>query len=451
MRIIDILCIGTNPYAPPCKCVAAAAIGAAGTIIGAGISSVGSNSAAGTARRAQQDTNAANIQMARETNAANTRNVQSQNATNIRLQQEMNQWNLEQWQRNNAYNEQYYLKYDTPEAKRNQLMAAGFNPAMYNPNGSSSAGYSASPVQQVSVPQQSIPNLVTPQVQNPEAFALEAKLQAYQHLSSMASDTAENVSKIVSAKKDIASANQIATETDFRKAAWDLDLGLKSSEIKRLSAAAVELQTQADMNRQSINESVSRIANLDADTQGKVIDNFYKGEFWQKTIDELESKCNFNKAQIAYIEAKLPFELGLLSAQTENTKANTRLTQAQTRLADAQTRLTDHQVKQVDAIVQLVQEQKRGAYYANNVMQVYGMLQGKQNYENSKIHGDYVNFMMDDFVKYMGVANGFLTGLGSALGGAAAVKGKAGVVAPSGSGMSSQPVKTSPTSQNYLY
>lgn len=423
--------VGIVPYAYKFKrgLEVAAAVGigtAVAGIAGSAISSSASSSAAQKAKQAQIDTNKTNLEIARQTNEANTANTAATNQAQIDLQAQMNQFNLQQWNRNNQYNEWYYKQYESPEARRRQLESAGFNPAMYGPDGGKVNGYSSSPVQQVSTPQMSIPNLVTPQIQNPESAGLPAKLQAYQQLTGAFNDISKNIESITKAQENISSSQKMTTEKDFQKAAWDLDLGLKKSEIERLTKAANALKVQADQGEQAIKESVAKIALMDEQKQGQVIDNFYKGEFWQATVNKLKSECRFNDQQVEYIKQRLPAEIGLMHTQAALNKA--------------QVRLTDAQIKQCNAFVGLLNTQNQGQQYANQIMRIYGMRQTAAATKNMEKQGDVMQsqiemnaFYMDDVVKYMNVGSHFLGGLGSALGGAAQFRGRGGASMNAGS------------------
>lgn len=423
--------VGIVPYAYKFKrgLEVAAAVGigtAVAGVAGSAISSSSSSSAAEKARQAQIDTNKTNLEIARQTNEANIANTAATNQAQLDLQAQMNQFNLQQWNRNNQYNEWYYNHYESPAARRRQLESAGFNPAMYGPDGGKVNGYSASPVQQVSTPQLSIPNLVTPQIQNPESAGLPAKLQAYQQLTGAFNDISKNIESITKAQENISSSNKMATEKDFQKAAWDLDLGLKKSEIERLTKAANALKVQADQGNQAIRESVAKIGLMDEQKQGQVIDNFYKGEFWQATVNKLKSECRFTDQQVEYIKQRLPAEIGLMHTQAA--------------LNRAQVRLTDAQVKQCNAFVGLLNTQNQGQQFANQVARIYGMRQASAVTKNLEKQKEVMesqiqlnDFYMDDFVKYMNVGAHFLGGLGSALGGASQFRGKGGAPMNAGS------------------
>lgn len=85
-------------------------LGAATSLIGGAISAKG-----------VRDTNKTNLQIARETNQANRENQEYQN-----------EWNLNMW---NAQNE-----YNSPDAQRQRLEAAGLNPIFYGLDGTGNAG-----------------------------------------------------------------------------------------------------------------------------------------------------------------------------------------------------------------------------------------------------------------------------------------------------------------------
>lgn len=296
--------------------------GVAGSLIGASAT----DSAAEKGLQSTQDTNATNLQIARETNEKS-----------IELQEMQNQFNVEQWNRNNEYN--------SPVSQRDRLLAAGYNPNMFGNN----SQYTPSPVQQTS-----LPNLTTPQMQSAADVYLQsglAKGQYYANMFEQAANIGKTVAEIGNIKED--------TQTKYTYNQFAADLHKSGIEVNQ----ATSRKMYAD-----INESVQRIqnmrtelgligakiANMDADTKGKVLDNLYKGDVWQATIDKLKSECDFNDAQINYIQKKLPYELGLISAQTGEAKSKTAVNYSEAELNKARTALTNADIKQVEQMVEVL-------------------------------------------------------------------------------------------------
>lgn len=283
------------------------AAGVAGSVIG----SSATDNAAEKALQSTQDTNATNLQIARENNEKA-----------IELQEQQNMFNVEQWNRNNEYN--------SPFAQRDRLLAAGYNPNMFGNN----SQYTPSPVQQTS-----IPNLTTPQMQNAADVYLQsglAKGQYYANMFQQAAEIGKTVAEIGNIKED--------TETKYTYNQFAADLHRSGIEVNQATArkmyADINESVQRIQNmRATIAEINARIANMDADTKGKTIDNLYKGEVWDATVKKLKSECGFNDAQIDYIKQKLPYELGLMDQQTKESRSRTALNYANVEVAHTQSDL----------------------------------------------------------------------------------------------------------------
>lgn len=306
--------------AVPFKCITGGALALgigsavgslAGGIGGSLIGASATDSAAEKGLQSTQDTNATNLQIAKENN---------QKA--IELQEQQNQFNVEQWNRNNEYN--------SPAAQRDRLLAAGYNPNLFGNN----SQYTPSPVQQTS-----IPNLTTPQMQNAADVYLQsglAKGQYYANMFQQAADIGKTVAEIGNIKED--------TQTKYTYNKFAEDLHKSGIEVNQATArkmyADINESVQRIQNmRASLGEISARIANMDADTKGKVIDNLYKGEVWDATVKKLKSECGYNDAQVNYIKEKLPYELGLIDQQTKESRSRTSLNYANVEVAHSQSDL----------------------------------------------------------------------------------------------------------------
>lgn len=283
------------------------AAGVAGSVIGASAS----DSAAEKGLQSTQDTNATNLQIARENNEKA-----------VELQEQQNQFNVEQWNRNNEYN--------SPAAQRDRLLAAGYNPNMFGNN----SQYTPNPVQQTS-----IPNLTTPQMQSAADVYLQsglAKGQYYANMFQQAADIGKTVAEIGNIKQD--------TQSRYTYNKFAEDLHRSGIEVNHATArkmyADINKSVQEIQNlRATIGEINARIANMDADTKGKTIDNLFKGDVWDATVKKLTSECGYNDAQIDYIKQKLPYELGLIDQQTNESRSRTALNYAHVEVANTQSDL----------------------------------------------------------------------------------------------------------------
>lgn len=290
----------------------------AGSFVGAGAT----DRAAEKGLQNTQDTNATNLQIARENNEKA-----------IELQEQQNQFNVEQWNRNNEYN--------SPSAQRDRLLSAGYNPNMFGNN----SQYTPSPVQQTS-----IPNLTTPQMQNAADVYLQSGLAKGQFYSNMF-EQAANIGKVVAETANIKEDTQ--SKYTYNQFASDLHKsGIEVNEAtsRKLYADMNKSLQEIENMRASLGVISSKIANMDADTQGKIIDNLYKPEIWDSTVKKLKSDCGFNESQIDYIKQKLPYELGLMSAETRESYSRIALNKVQADLSAAQ-------IKQVEEIVGILKIQ----------------------------------------------------------------------------------------------
>lgn len=318
----------------PFKCAAGGLIAlgvgsAVGSLAGSFVGAESTDRASEKGLQSTQDTNATNLQIARENNEKA-----------IELQEQQNQFNVEQWNRNNEYN--------SPVAQRDRLLSAGYNPNMFGNN----SQYTPNPVQQTS-----IPNLTTPQMQSAADVYLQsglAKGQYYANMFSQAADIAKTVAETSNIKEDT------QTKYTYNKFAEDLHKsGIKVNEATaRKLYADINKSTQEIQNmRAELGFISSKINNMDADTKGKILDNLYKGDVWEATIDKLKSECDFTDAQINYIEKRLPFELGLISAQTGEAKSKTVVNYSEVQLNKARTALTEAEIKQIEQMVEILKIQ----------------------------------------------------------------------------------------------
>lgn len=299
--------------------------GVAGSLIGASAT----DSAAEKGLQSTQDTNSTNLQISRETNEKS-----------IELQEMQNQFNVEQWNRNNEYN--------SPQAQRDRLLQAGYNPNMFGNN----SQYTPSPVQQTS-----LPNLTTPQMQSAADVYLQsgiAKGQYYANMFQQAANIGKTVAEIGNIKED--------TQTKYTYNKFAEDLHRSGIEVNRATArkmyADINESVQKIHNmRAELGFITAKINNMDADTQGKVLDNLYKGDVWDATVKKLQSECGFNEAQIHYIQKRLPFELGLMSAQTGEAKSRTSVNYSEAELNKARTALTQAELKQIEQMVEILKIQ----------------------------------------------------------------------------------------------
>ena len=142
-----------------------------GNVIGAGIAGIASLLGGLGQNKSQKDINATNLQIARETNANSLAIARENNAAQYKAMLDNNKWSrdtaIEMFNLENAYN--------TPEAQRQRLLAAGLNPAVVmNGSGSSVPANVSTPSAAGSTISPSMPSFVTPTLGAPPSVMLSA-------------------------------------------------------------------------------------------------------------------------------------------------------------------------------------------------------------------------------------------------------------------------------------
>lgn len=191
------------------------------------------------------NTNQTNVQLTRETNQLNQQLNSENNDLQRQLAAQANDWSLQQWNRENEYN--------SLTNQMSRLRQAGINPALAYSNGglmNEAAGSPAANLANVNAMRNIAPQIDTPTVPDP------------------------------------LSASQIALNEAQAKSIHDSNLRqseLQPFVIDSMEAATETSRSLASLNRQSIDESMSRIS-LNRETASKlseeaysfVLDNKYK-------------------------------------------------------------------------------------------------------------------------------------------------------------------------------
>ncbi len=319
-----------------------AILGGIGSIFGG----IGSGIAARYNYKAQQETNATNLQMQREANQSNLAINQMNNAFNADQAQLQRDYNTEMWQRENAYN--------TASAQRQRLEAAGLNPYMMMSGGSAgvASGGSGSTVAASAAsaaPQQAArlqaPNLDMSGVQ----YALHnAMIGAGQVADSFASArNKESASKLADAQTELANL-QLSTPdffksvVDERKANTDYLRGrtdywnFTDKAIKmQQDASGVQTQIKLESNRRQLDNLVNsgmlmraQASSVLLDAQSKKILNQYLSQ--QQQADLLVKAANafslYKSGQLSMQRAQTEIANQLLiSAKTTGQNISNRI------------------------------------------------------------------------------------------------------------------------------
>lgn len=410
MKIYDI--IPTFAYRPEFRFLTGVAAGAVATAVGAAVGAIGASAiSSSAARKSTKETNATNLELAQETNKTNTENVEATNATNIQLQREMNQFNLDQWNRNNEYN--------SMQSQMARWTAAGMNPNAFVSSSSSQ------PVQQTTLPSLSVPNLVTPQMQSSADTYLQSGLRNSQILSELVGNLSGINKDFADAKKAGADANKAEADAAYTLSQKDVQSALAASNISLNKVQEQKLQSDVSVASQQIANFKQQIATqvqqcqlIKAQTSAQEIANVFEPERCKLLVDTLKSQIKLNENEIKVALKRLPFELGLISSQTD---AN----QAAAELSRAQASLTDEEKNRVRALYNLMGTQNARELFNLYLDLTYGETErelgisaGTQEIKDLEYKNSFVG-------RTTGAIRDLGVGIGAVLGGAAAVK-KAG-------------------------
>lgn len=407
MKIYDI--IPTFAYRPEFRHLTGVAAGAVATAVGAAVGAIGASAiSSSAARKSTKETNATNLELAQETNKTNTENVKSTNETNIQLQREMNDFNLDQWYRNNEYN--------SMQSQMARWTAAGMNPNAFV------SSTSSQPVQQTTLPSLSVPNLVTPQMQSSADTYLQSGLRNSQILSELVGNLSGINKNISDAKKADADANKAEADAAYTLSQKDVQSALAASNISLNKATEQKLQSDISVASQQIASFKQQIATqvqqcqlIKAQTSAQEIANVFEPERCKLLVETLKSQIKLNENEIKVALKRLPFELGLISSQTD---AN----QAAAELSRAQESLTEEEKNRVRSLYNLMGTQNARELFNLYLDLTYGETEREQGISAGTQEIKDLEYKNSFVGRIIGAIRDLGLGIGAVLGGAAAVK-----------------------------
>ncbi len=407
MKIYDI--IPTFAYRPEFRHLTGVAAGAVATAVGAAVGAIGASAiSSSAARKSTKETNATNLELAQETNKTNTENVKATNETNIQLQREMNDFNLDQWYRNNEYN--------SMQSQMARWTAAGMNPNAFV------SSTSSQPVQQTTLPSLSVPNLVTPQMQSSADIYLQSGLRNSQILSELVGNLSGINKDISDAKKADADANKAEVDAAYTLSQKDVQAALAASNISLNKATELKLQSDISVASQQIANFKQQIATqvqqcqlIKAQTTAQEIANVFEPDRCKLLVDTLKSQIKLNENEIKVALKRLPFELGLISSQSD---AN----HAAAELSRAQASLTEEEKNRVRALYNLMGTQNARELFNLYLDLTYGETEREQGISAGTQEIKDLEFKNSFLGRTTGAIRDIGVGIGAALGGAAAVK-----------------------------
>lgn len=282
-----------------------------------------------------------------------------------------NQWNEMMWNRTNEYN--------SPSAQLQRAKSAGINPnfvvggniATAQPMSSSTAPSATLP--SANLPSGSVPSgsMATLSNSNPWKFG----------------DIADSILKLTQANKTKEETKSQMTYNQFAERIHEM--GLKQSEVEiAKSYSDISVNDQKIENMQTeVAKNLASIANINADTRLKAIDEYYKSQEYEASIANVIQDTGLKKAQIIYMMAKLPSEI--------------RHNNATAAAAEAQAELTRHEIAQCDALVSILETQSQSDRWDLLMKYRYDKDMHEQDLESAEYKNSWLNRGLDGFSKFI--------------------------------------------------
>lgn len=247
-------------------------------------------------------------------NKENMRFQSQENEKNRAFNREMAelayQRNLEQWQRENEYN--------SPSAVRQRLSDAGLNPDLIYGNGAGNMSSATSPQMLPATSSNGVSpsSSPAPSVGNPASDAL-----------TMAQvDVLKSQAEKNRADAGLATANTL-TENLLRDGKFEYQgVEISSSRqrieeskanTKLLEKEVSNVQSQIDYRDALIEQIGSSIENMDADTVGKRIDNYFKSPLYTAQILDLKARAHLSYTEANDIARTYVYRVAQMQGLTE--------------------------------------------------------------------------------------------------------------------------------------
>lgn len=290
-------------------------------IAGSGLSGLFGHSSSSKALKAQQ--------------AENEKNRQH----NLYLANLQNKWNMEMYDKNNAYN--------TPAEQRKRLAQAGLNPDMfYGGNGSLVAAQA--------------PQMTAGEGSHGSVNPAVAPFDAAASVNGMFDNAikAAQVGLINAQRRKTDAEGSIAISDASVRDAWnrglfelqgcqirvaDSQANLNDAQIRTITPTINKINAETDSLRQKVEESKAVVANLDADTFYKNVQNVFASDMFKAQLRQFSAQSGLSEAQTKRTLLLMGAELLGIQAQTYEAISRMHLNNAQRGLFDAQ---TDYQISQ---------------------------------------------------------------------------------------------------------
>lgn len=351
----------------------------AAIIVGAAAAAVGSVTTAVVNKKAVDSNNATNKAIADETNALN-----------YQMSQEQMQWSSEQQQKQNEYNS------IGQQIQRGR--EAGVNPAAI-------IGQQYSSAVQSSLPSYSI---------NPaQAAHMQPSLLGDNSLSSIGQSISSALQADAQIKQTKANTKGTDLASDYQKIQnsiaeqlGKLDIGLKKSEINKLSIDMMQGLADIEQTNEQVNLIKQNLSNLKEDEISKKIENAYKSDTMQANLNLLKSQCGYNDNMVEYYKALLPSQIGLNYANANH--------------ANAAARLSDKEIERVQSDISLLNIDIKSASYDFMLDKRFKLKERLRKQRQDEEGVKAAEWENSPIKRYTGVAKDLMIGFGATLAGSKA-------------------------------
>lgn len=283
--------------------------------------------------------NDTNVELTQDTNRTNQRIQSETNDLQRQLAANSNAWSLQQWLRETNYN--------TPAEQMERLRSAGANPALAYSHG----------------------GLVNEAASSPSVNM--ANVDAMRNI-------APHVDRVVT--PDPLTASEIAKNSADAKATFDKNLReseLQPYVIDSITAATDVSKSLADVNRQSIEESMSRIAvnretasKLSEETYSFVLDNKYKLDTMSIRERMVANQASISDMDVEYFRINAEQSLAQSRALVSKLQAEAKAALAKSNLDETQRSFIQKQLDNYDTTLSNIEAQTKHLNSQSNLNDV---------------------------------------------------------------------------------
>lgn len=265
------------------------------------------------------------------------------------------------------------MQYNSIGAQVERARDAGVNPA-------SILGGSSTPV--TSIPSGSTASASAASVGSPTSQGVPSLQLPNLHsnagiYSNLLNNITSAIGDVVGSVSEVNRNTNQLTLNKFTKLTQEAGLKFTEAQTKELySRYNVNMKT-LDEIQSNMDKNVSIMRNLDAETRGKYIENFFKSDFYQKSIDKMAQDINQSKTWCDYTVKRSVLEFA-------NIQADTYLKNEQSSLYKAEKEFTEQQKNQSKAFTSLLTTQGSREQYQLLLDMEFGIEERQAGLDYSK-------------------------------------------------------------------